>query len=44
MQAYEFKDKQDAIYCRYCVGYLDDVELVHFLARCKQALNNPTQR
>ena len=34
----------DGIYCRWCLGYLEDEDLIVFLGRCKLALNNSKAR
>ena len=40
MEEYEWKEKYNAIILRYSVGYLDDEELVIFLRKARNALDN----
>ena len=41
MEAYHFKHKYSAIFIRWGSGYLLEPDLIAFLKRCQQALDNP---
>ena len=44
MEDYLFQAKYAAIFLRWCVGYLEDAELIEFFGRCKQVLTNTKKK
>ncbi len=44
MQNFPWDSEWNCIVCRYCVGYLDDEELVQFLQRAAQCLEGNDER
>ena len=43
MQSYEWQRVYTSVYLRWCVGYLEDQELVDFLRKAKSFLSSPTK-